>query len=101
MNNQSPKYIVMKNQSGLPCRWIVTDELETMYEVVCERDKSYITHVSKNKISFVYAFARRDNVNLVSFVDTNTAHCDRTIDTSNKNGNFAFTSLGLVIALEC
>jgi hypothetical protein len=82
----------MKNQLGLPCRWIVTDELETMYEVVCERDRSRITHVGKDKVCY------RENRMSIDF---QTGYCARTIDTSDKNGKFAFTSLGLIIALEC
>jgi hypothetical protein len=44
------EYIVMKNENGIPGRWLVTYEFENMYEVVCERDKSRITHVGKNKV---------------------------------------------------
>ena len=87
------QYIVMKNELGINRRWIVTEEFENMYEVVCERDKSRITYVGKDKVWMV-GFAD-------SVLDMTTGYCDRMIDMSNRNGNFAFTSLGIVIALEC
>lgn len=86
------QYIMMKNELGINRRWIVTEEFENMYEVVCERDKSRITYVGKDKVVF------RENRMKIDF---ETGYCDRIIDMSNRNGNFAFTSLGIVIALEC
>ena len=86
------QYIMMKNELGINRRWIVTEEFENMYEVVCERDKSRITYVGKDKVVF------RENRMAIDF---ETGYCDRVIDSSNRNGNFAFTSLGIVIALEC
>ncbi len=86
------QYIVMKNELGINRRWIVTEEFENMYEVVCERDKSRITYVGKDKVVF------RENRMVIDF---ETGYCDRVIDMSNRNGSFAFTSLGLIVALDC
>jgi hypothetical protein len=88
-----PEYVAMKNEHGISCLWLITYEFENMYEVVCERDKSRITHVGKDKITF---WTRGDRS-----VDYSIGYCDRTIDMSSRNGNFAFTSLGLIVALEC
>lgn len=92
MNMTSLQHIIMKNELGIDRRWIVTEEFENMYEVVCERDKSRITHVGKDKVVF------RENRMKIDF---EIGYCDRVIDSSNRNGSFAFTSLGIIVALEC
>jgi hypothetical protein len=92
--------MVIKNEKGILCRWDITDELETMYEVVCERDKSFITHVAKDKCVLC---ATEENIGdaIVRFENTGMGYYGRTIDISNRNGKFGFTSLGMCISLEC
>ena len=96
------QYIVMENELGINRRWIVTEEFENMYEVVCERDKSRITYVGKDKVEGFNPFGGLGNSCLIHFGSLGTTgYCDRMIDMSNRNGSFAFTSLGLIVALDC